>query len=178
MTEPKYTKESLQELSVEDIVPIHNHFAEKSGLELVENFASHEEAVHQTLIAIEKFEDTEHTATLKVIKALLPSEPKKLTESLYRTIKIVRSPVEGEFSKRFDRYKDGMSLLDIIRTEGVCRADVYAYVKQGNMTLSDSFLKQKPVVSKKKKAVEETETTVTSSEELVSGDFTPEEVVG
>jgi hypothetical protein len=177
-----YNKENLEELSIEDIIPIFNHYSEKLGTQLVENFASKEEAVHQTLTIIEQFEDKEHSKSLKnaVIKALLPSEPKKITPSLLRTITVLRAPGEGEFSKRFDRYTTGMTVLDVIRTEGVCQADVYEYVRLGVFSLSEIIKPVKePKVAKpkanKENQVDESENQTENTEGLV---LEPEDLVG
>lgn len=169
-----YTKETLEELFVEDIVPIFNHFSEKLGEEIVGSFDSKEEAIFKTLSIIEKFEDKEHKQqiTKSAVKALLPTEPKKITQSLHRTITIVSRPDETQFNKRFDLYKDGMSILDVMRTEGLCRADVYAYVKQGNFVLSELPITQ-PAVKASKKISKSEENSQETAEEL-----NPEDLVG
>lgn len=65
-------------------------------------------------------------------------EVKRETKGMLRTIKIVKDhPGQGLRAKRWDRYKDGMTLKHVIETPGLYRRDVMLWVEAGLMKLVD-----------------------------------------
>lgn len=158
-----YTNAALAGMTDEDLLSLRNLVATNLGVASIRGFKDHDHAVEQTWKALEKFEST---ATAEAGEAGAPAEPKAKKEKAPKVPKepkerklakssgagLVKRPTRKQFSTitktgvhdgtqgrqhRWDNYKDGMTIVDVIETEGCEPWDVYNWQSKGIMTVTE-----------------------------------------
>lgn len=146
----EYTKETLDGMSDEDLLELRNLVASNLGVASVKSFKDHATAVAQTWKALERFNESDGEEKPKAKKK--PKEPKERKLAKSAEAKIIKRPSRSHFATiektgdhtgeegrqhRWDNYKDGMTLADIIETEGTEPWDVYNWQKHGIMKVHE-----------------------------------------
>jgi hypothetical protein len=156
----EYTKESLDAMSDEALLVLRNQIAEELGVASVRAFKDHAMAVDQTWRTLEKRAEK---ALAQTVDPSQPKTPKVKKEKVNKTTtirglaksaeaKIVKRPTRVMFSTlmkigthdgtqdrahRWPNYKDGMTIVDVIETEGTEPWDVHNWVAKGLMSLTE-----------------------------------------
>lgn len=155
----KYTEESVKAMSIEDLLTLRNLVATNLGVGTVKSFKDQETAVAQTIKALEKFEstvaeeggDTSGEKTKKAAKPKVDKGPRPIPKSAQP--KTVKRPTKAMFAKikkigehngadhgrkdRWDNYKDGMTIIDVIEGNGTEPWDVKNWVEKGIMSTTE-----------------------------------------
>lgn len=158
-----YTQALLASMTDEKLLELRNLVASNLGVAAIRGFKDHDHAVEQTWKALEKFEST---AAAEAGEAGAPAEPKAKKEKAPKAPKepkerklakssgagLVKRPTRKMFSTitktgehdgtqgrqhRWPNYKDGMTIVDVIETEGTEPWDVYNWQSKGIMTVTE-----------------------------------------
>lgn len=151
-----YTEASLKDLSTEELLELRNLVASNLGVAGIKSFKDHDTAVTQTWKALERFDSQSDDAGEEAPKAAkakkAPKEPKERGLAKSAEAKVVKRPNKKMFSTitktgehdgsqgrahRWPNYKDGMTIVDVIETEGTEPWDVYNWQSQGIMTVTE-----------------------------------------
>lgn len=155
-----YSQADLEGMSIEDLLSLRNLVADNLNVAKVKGFKDHETAVTQTGKALERFatsvaeaKDEAGEPVKKAKKTKAPKEPKEYKLAKSAEAKIVKRPTRKMFStiaktgehdgaahgraRRWDAYKDGMTMVDIMETEGTEPWDVHNWVDKGIMTITE-----------------------------------------
>lgn len=151
-----YTREALEKESTEKLLELRNLVATNLGVATVQRFKDHEQAVEQTWKALERFdatvkEEAKGEDKTKKTKPKKESGPRKLAKSA--EAKTVKRPTRKMFSTiekigehdgashgrahRWPNYKNGMTIVDVIETEGTEPWDVYNWESHGIMKVHE-----------------------------------------
>lgn len=142
-----YTEASLANMSLEDLLSLRNLIATNLGVATVKGFKDQQTAATQTWKALQRFESgkSADASTAKPKK-----EPKERGLAKSAESKLVKRPTKKMFSTikkvgehdgnqgrghRWPNYKDGMTIVDVIETEGTEPWDVYNWQSQNIMTI-------------------------------------------
>lgn len=150
-----YTEAGLADMSVEDLLTLRNEVAVSLGVAEVKGFKDQAAGAAQTWKALERHAKASVSAEKKAAKAKAPPKERGLAKSA--EAKTVKRPNQKMFSTitktgehdgtqgrthRWPNYKDGMTIVDIIETEGTEPWDVYNWVGQGIMTVTEPTAEQ------------------------------------
>lgn len=150
-----YNAEVLQNMTDDDLLTLRNSVAEALGVSAVKAFKDHDTAVAQTTKALERFaasadEEKPAAKTPKAKKEPKEKKPRGLAKSA--EAKVVKRPNRKMFSTihktgehtgeqgrehRWPNYTDGMTIVDVIETEGTEPWDVYNWVDAGIMEVRE-----------------------------------------
>lgn len=163
----EYTETSLKTMSSEDLLELRNVIASNLGVGAVKGFKDQPTAVVQTWKALQRFESGA-SADAGTKKAKVKKEPKERGLAKSAEAKVVKRPTKKMFSTikkvgehdgsqgrihRWPNYKDGMTVVDVIETEGTEPWDVYNWQNQNIMLLTeptdDEFVARKAAWYKK-----------------------------
>lgn len=145
----EYTKESLDEMSDEDLLELRNLVASNLGVASVKSFKDHATAVAQTWKALERFDKADETAEekpkkkepveRKLAKSAMAGVVKRPSRKHFATIEKIGEHDGGSHGRahRWPNYKDGMTIADVIETEGTEPWDVYNWEKMGIMKIHE-----------------------------------------
>ena len=149
----EYTQESLTAMSQEDLLTLRNEIAEDLGVATVKAFKDHDTAVVQTTKALERHASNateEAEKSKKTPKA--PKEKKERGLAKSAEAKTVKRPTKKMFSTiektgehdgtqgrghRWGNYKNGMTIVDVMETEGTEPWDVYNWAEAGIMKVTE-----------------------------------------
>lgn len=145
----EYTENSLQSMSLEDLLALRNLVASNLGVASVKAFKDQETAIAQTWKALVKFDEAGDEASEekapkakkvkepKERKLAKPAEPgyiKRPTRKMFAKVKILKEHTGAEGrAHRWPNYKDGMLIIDAIEGEGTIPWDIMNWAKQGLM---------------------------------------------
>jgi colicin import membrane protein len=147
-----YSQDSLTEMSIEDLLTLRNLVASNLGVASVKSFKDKAAAETQTWKALERFDSQDGEEEPKVKKPKVKKEPKPRGLAKSAEAKTVKRPTKKMFAKikkigehdgtqgrahRWPNYKDGMTLVDVIETEGTEPWDVYSWVEAGIMEVTE-----------------------------------------
>lgn len=147
----EYTETGLQVMSVEDLLTLRNAVAVDLGVAEVAGFKDQAAGAAQTWKALQRHNKGSGAAAPKVKKP--KAEPKERTLAKSAEAKTVKRPNQKMFSTitktgehdgtqgrgdRWENYKDGMTIVDVIETEGTEPWDVYHWVSKGIMSLTEA----------------------------------------
>lgn len=154
----EYTADSLNAMSDEDLLKLRNEVAAEMGVSEVRGFKDHAAAVEGTTKALQKFEqrqtaeaNADAPKAPRVKKDKPPKEPKgprplaksamahvvkRPTKDMFATIEKIgeHDGTQGR-AHRWPNYTNGMTIVDVIETEGTEPWDVHNWVAQGIMKL-------------------------------------------
>jgi colicin import membrane protein len=155
-----YTQAALAAMTDESLLELRNLVASNLGVASIRGFKDHDHAVEQTWKALEKFESTAASeageagpAEEKPKKAKAPKEPKERKLAKSSGASLVKRPTRKMFATikktgehdgtqgrqhRWPNYKDGMTIVDVIETEGTEPWDVYNWQSKGIMTVVEA----------------------------------------
>ena len=149
-----YTEDTLKGMSDAELLELRNAVGKELGVAAIPNFKDHDAAVGQTLKALQKFAAKaapapKAAAKPKAAKAAKPKKEKgpyvipksaqaktvkRPNKKMFSTIKIVGEhdgTTNHGRAERWKNYKDGMTMVDVIETEGTEPWDVYNWQKHG-----------------------------------------------
>ena len=149
-----YDEATLKQLDETNLLKLRNIVASNMGVSAIKSFKDHDQAVEATWKALSKW-DTSATAeeagaaTDGKTKPTKPkAEPKEPAEVKAAQGKTVKRPTRGMFrriqklvaevdrcKRRWDNYKDGMTILDTHEGQDMTPLDVSFYVNNGFMKL-------------------------------------------
>jgi hypothetical protein len=159
-----YNVEILDAMADTELLELRNLVASNLGVAASKAFKDHNAAVTQTLKALEKYEATVaaeaagEEAPAAAEKPKREKKPKKETTPRVAGIpksaepKTVKRPTRKMFSAikktgehdgsqgrggRWDNYKDGMTIIDVMETNGTEPWDVYNWEKHGIMSVTE-----------------------------------------
>lgn len=157
-----YTQAALAAMTDESLLELRNLVASNLGVASIRAFKDHDHAVEQTWKALEKFESTANAevgeagpAEEKPKKAKapkVPKEPKERKLAKSSGAGLVKRPTRKMFATitkigehdgtqgrqhRWPNYKDGMTIVDVIETEGTEPWDVYNWQSKGIMKVTE-----------------------------------------
>ncbi len=147
--EKGYTEVILATMSLEDLLTLRNLIATNLGVATVKGFKDQAAAAAQTWKALQRY-NTSSSADAKAPKA--KKEPKERGLAKSAGSKLVKRPTKKMFSTikktgehdgtqgrshRWPNYKDGMTIVDVIETEGTEPWDVYNWQSQGLMSVTE-----------------------------------------
>lgn len=152
-----YTQAVLAAMTDEKLLELRNLVASNLGVAAIRSFKDHDHAVEQTWKALEKFESTANAEASeagepKAKKEKAPKEPKERKLAKSSAAGIVKRPTRKMFSTitkigehdgtqgrqhRWLNYKDGMTIVDVIETEGTEPWDVYNWESKGIMKVTE-----------------------------------------
>jgi len=151
-----YTQAGLSSMSMEDLLALRNLVAENLGVARIKSFKDQAQAVDATWKALDKWNSQDEpagaeTGAQKTKAAAKPKEPKapaepakcgkpaKVTRPTRRMFskiqKIAEHPGKGFRIRRWENYKDGMTLLDCAEGDDMTPLDVGFYVDNKLMKL-------------------------------------------
>lgn len=146
-----YTQDSLKEMSIDDLLTLRNSVAVDLGVAEVKGFKDQATAEAQTWKALQRVaSNTDEAKAGKAKKPKAPPKERGLAKSA--EAKVVKRPTKKMFSTikktgehdgtqgrvhRWPNYKDGMTIVDVIETEGTEPWDVYNWQGQGIMTVTE-----------------------------------------
>lgn len=144
----EYTQESLSAMSIEDLTTLRNDVAEKLGHKPIKTFKSQEAAVAAVVKAFEKLADKDSKDRAQIAKKEKEPRPipkcarpmvvERPTRAMFRTIrKLCDHPGEGYRIGRWENYRDGMTMLDIMEGDNMSHQDIGYYVTHKLMELKD-----------------------------------------
>tara|TARA_R110000851_G_scaffold16046_2_gene52543 strand:+ start:35085 stop:35789 length:705 start_codon:yes stop_codon:yes gene_type:complete len=146
----EYTEAALAGMTVEDLLVLRNEVAVSLGVAEVKGFKDQAAGASQTWKALQRHAKGVVTAEKKEAKAKAPPKERGLAKSAES--KTVKRPNKKMFSTitktgehdgtqgrthRWPNYSDGMTLVDIIETEGTEPWDAYNWVGAGIMTITE-----------------------------------------
>jgi len=201
-----YDEAILKRMEDVDLLSLRNLVATNMGVSSIKSFRDHDQAVEATWKALNKWNEQaraeenqaagEAIGTVSVktpkppkppaepkepveVKAAQPKTVKRPTRNMFRRLqKLVEKPDRG--SKRWDNYKDGMTILDTIEGQDMTQIDVSFFVQHGYMKLIEPTTEEfetglsawfarngqeDPTVEKKRKDAERAATKVTKDVE-------------
>lgn len=154
-----YTQADLAAMTVEALLELRNLVATNLGVASIRTFKDMAQATEQTWKALEKFESTVadenggvEPKAKKVKEPKAPKEPKERKLAKSASAGFVKRPTRKMFSTitktgahdgtqgrqhRWDNYKDGMTIVDVIETEGTEPWDVYNWESKGIMSVTE-----------------------------------------
>lgn len=148
-----YTKESIADFGIDSLLEIRNGIADALGISAIKAFKDQAAAESQTWKALERFAAKSDEPEAKPKKTPKPKkEPKERGLAKSAESKTVKRPTAKMFSTitktgdhdgsqgrghRWPNYKDGMTIVDVIETEGTEPWDVYSWVEQGIMKVTE-----------------------------------------
>jgi len=149
-----YTEAALTDMSVDDLLILRNEVAVSLGVAEVKGFKDQASGAAQTWKALQRHaSNAEAPAATKEPKAKKPkAEPKPRGLAKSAEAKTVKRPNAKMFSTitktgehdgtqgrphRWPNYTNGMTIVDIIETEGTEPWDVYNWAGQGIMTITE-----------------------------------------
>lgn len=154
-----YTQAGLAAMTVEALLELRNLVATNLGVASIRAFKDLDQAKEQTWKALEKFESAvaDENAGVepkakKVKEPKAPKEPKERKLAKSAAASFVKRPTRKMFSTitktgvhdgtqgrqhRWDNYKDGMTIVDVIETEGTEPWDVYNWEGKGIMKVTE-----------------------------------------
>ena len=143
-----YSAEQLQEMPIDDLLKLRNDVASALGAKSIVEFKSQEAGVDATIKALDRYHakgERERKAVAEreareqnrpTAKCALPMIVERPTRNMFRTIrKLCDHPGEGYRVRRWDNYKDGQTLIDIMEGEDMTHLDVHYYVQHELMEL-------------------------------------------
>jgi len=145
-----YTEAGLADMSVEALLTLRNEVAVSLGVAEVKGFKDQAAGATQTWKALQRHAKSVDKAAAKEAKAKAPPKERGLAKSA--EAKTVKRPNQKMFSTitktgehdgtqgrthRWPNYKDGMTIVDVIETEGTEPWDVYNWVGQGIMSVTE-----------------------------------------
>lgn len=145
-----YTQASLKDMSIDDLLTLRNAVAADLGVAEVKGFKDQATAEAQTWKALERVASNTDDTKAKKTKPKAPPKERGLAKSA--EAKFVKRPTKKMFSTitktgehdgtqgrahRWPNYKDGMTIVDVIETEGTEPWDVYNWQGQGIMTVTE-----------------------------------------
>ena len=145
-----YTEAGLADMSVDDLLTLRNEVAVSLGVAEVKGFKDQAAGAIQTWKALQRHDKALATSEKKAAKAKAPPKERGLAKSA--EAKTVKRPNQKMFSTikkigehdgtqgrthRWPNYKDGMTIVDVIETEGTEPWDVYNWVGQGIMSVTE-----------------------------------------
>jgi len=145
-----YTEAYLAEMSVDDLLTLRNEVAVSLGVAEVKGFKDQASGASQTWKALQRHAKSVDKAAAKEAKAKQPPKERGLAKSA--EAKTVKRPNNKMFSTiektgehdgtqgrthRWPNYKDGMTIVDVIETEGTEPWDVYNWVGAGIMSVTE-----------------------------------------
>lgn len=146
-----YTQETLSGMSVDDLLTLRNAVAADLGVAEVKGFKDQATAEAQTWKALQRVAaNSDDTKAAKTKKPKAPPKERGLAKSA--EAKVVKRPTKKMFSTitktgehdgtqgrthRWPNYKDGMTIVDVIETEGTEPWDVYNWQGHGIMTVTE-----------------------------------------
>lgn len=147
----EHTKESVSKLDDAGLLSLRNLVAENLDVARVKSFRDHNQGVEDTWGLLNKWASQDDGASGGKAKAKAkdkPKEPpppakcaksqtvKRPTRGMFRRLqKIKEHPGKGFRIRRWDNYKDGMTLLDCAEGDETTPLDVGYYVEHGLMKL-------------------------------------------
>lgn len=152
-----YTQAVLAAMTDEKLLELRNLVASNLGVAAIRSFKDHDHAVEQTWKALEKFESTANAEASeagepKAKKEKAPKAPKERKLAKSSCAGFVKRPTRKMFSTitkigehdgtqgrqhRWPNYKDGMTIVDVIETEGTEPWDVYNWQSKGIMKVTE-----------------------------------------
>lgn len=151
-----HTQQSLSKMEIGELLKLRNLVAENLGVTRIKSFKDHAQAVDATWKALEKFEaaaaeeeagakpktkakkEKEPKAPLPPAKCGFAQAVKRPTRAMFRKLtKIAEHPGKGFRVRRWDNYKDGMTLLECAEGEDMTPLDVGYYVDNQLMSLTE-----------------------------------------
>ena len=145
-----YTEASLADMLVDDLLTLRNEVAVSLGVAEVKGFKDQAAGATQTWKALQRHSKASASAEKKAAKAKAPPKERGLAKSA--EAKTVKRPNKKMFSTitktgehdgtqgrthRWPNYKDGMTIVDVIETEGTEPWDVYNWTGQGIMSVTE-----------------------------------------
>ena len=145
-----YTQASLKDMSIDDLLTLRNSVAAELGVAEVKGFKDQATAEAQTWKALQRVGSAADPAKAKTSKPKAPPKERGLAKSA--EAKVVKRPTKKMFSTitktgehdgtqgrghRWPNYKDGMTIVDVIETEGTEPWDVYNWQGHGIMTVTE-----------------------------------------
>lgn len=150
----EYSLEDLQEMEVDALVELRNLIAGQLGAASIRTFKDKATAVEQTWKALERYDaadeedaQVEEAAKKqkkkaepkerKLAKSAMAGVVKRPTREMFATIKKIGEHKGSEHGRahRWPNYKDGMTIVDIVETEGTERWDVQNWINHGIMEI-------------------------------------------
>ena len=149
----EYTQASLAAMSVDDLLVLRNEVAASMDISSVNGFKSPEAGVAQTLKALQRSVKEADAPKKTAKKAKAPAKPKgprALSKSA--EAKTIKRPTQKMFAvikktgehdgtqgrqHRWDNYKDGMTMVQVIEGSGTEPWDVHTWVGKGIMSLTE-----------------------------------------
>ena len=156
-----YDEATLKGMEDVDLLSLRNLVATNMGVSTIKSFRDHDQAVEATWKALNKWNEKataeenqaagEAIGTVAVktpkppkpvavpkepveVKGAKPKTVKRPTRNMFRRLqKLVEKPDRG--GKRWDNYKDGMTILDTIEGDDMTQLDVSFYVNNGYVKL-------------------------------------------
>lgn len=145
-----YTEASLVDMSVDDLLTLRNEVAVSLGVVEVKGFKDQAAGAIQTWKALQRHSKASVSAEKKAAKEKQPPKERGLAKSA--EAKMVKRPNRKMFSAikkigehdgtqgrthRWANYKDGMTIVDVIETEGTEPWDVYNWAGAGIMSITE-----------------------------------------
>jgi len=155
--EKEYTAHDLESMSIEDLTKLRNLVGVNLGGSRIQKFQSKPKGVTgcwQVLIEYQKHvEDESYTPVLcgpdgkaraaktdvagGMPKCDLPEVVKRPTRPMFHRVKKVTAPDKSQRPGVWDRYKDGMRVIDAMEASGIHAGKIGWYCKLGLMKLED-----------------------------------------
>jgi colicin import membrane protein len=150
-----YGLADLKGMTAEDLLVLRNEIAADLNVAAVKSFKDHDAAVEQTSKALIRYseQNPDAPAEAKAVKEKKPkAEPKERGLAKSAEAKTVKRPTRKMFSTisktgehaaehgrahRWPNYTDGMTIADVIETEGTEPWDVYNWEKAGIMKVTE-----------------------------------------
>ena len=146
-----YDEATLKQLDETNLLKLRNIVASNMGVSAIKSFKDHDQAVEATWKALSKWDTSataEEAGAATDGKTKPKAEPKEPAEVKAAQAKPVKRPTRGMFrriqklvaevdrgKRRWDNYKDGMTILDTHEGQDMTPLDVSFYVNNGFMKL-------------------------------------------
>ena len=152
-----YTAEVLSKMKVEQLLEVRNLLADNLGLGKIRSFKSHNAAATGVWHGLQEYERAMNDENYKPVlcgpdgnakaakldrsggmpKCDMAEVVKRPTKRMFFRVKKTGTPDKSQRPEVWDRYKDGMRVIDAIETEGVHAGKITWWAKQGLMELVD-----------------------------------------
>lgn len=138
----EYTKELIASMKIEELLTLRNEVAKYLKDSAIKEFKDNTEAKAQTWAILNNYSTKPADKKIEkkervyvVPKGARSHEIFRPSKRMFRKIKKLTETPKRDFN-RFHLYEDGMTILHILETEGLCHTDIPYFVRQKEMEVS------------------------------------------
>ncbi len=153
----EYTAEDVNKMKTPDLLELRNLIADNLGATKIRSFKSHNAAATGVWQALQEYNRSMDDPDYKPVLAGPTGETrgatkdrgggspkcdaaeivKRPTPRMFHRVKKIGTPDKSQRPEVWDRYKDGMRIIDAVETDGIHAGKIQWWVKQGLMKLED-----------------------------------------